>query len=105
MSTKVKPTKSSRNSGKPVLAVGLLKQIFEAAGFQFIKHQPVGRLVFYSPMDERDIQFWYKNRLQIDDKDTLQKAMDLICQLAYDRGENWGKHTVRTEIKKSLGLS
>lgn len=96
--TKVSKKHKTPADAKPVLSVGLIVSIFTAAGYEFTKEEPSGRLLFWHGATEQNVQFWYDN------KNDLTKVMELICSRAYDSGEHWGKHTVRTEIKRSLGL-
>jgi hypothetical protein len=86
------------SDANPVLSVGLIVSIFAAAGYAFTEENPSGRLLFWHGATEQPVQLWY------DDKTDLTKVMDLICGRAYDAGESWGKHTVATEIKKTLGI-
>lgn len=83
----------------PMLSVGLIVSIFTAAGYEFKEQYPKGRLLFYHNEAETNVQFWN------DEENDLTKVMDFICQRAYDLGFSWGKVTVQSEIKKSLGLS
>lgn len=78
---------------------GLIISIFTAAGYEFIEQSPKGRMLFWHNAAETNVQFW------LDEETDLTKVMDFICQRAYDLGEHSGKHFVRNEIKKALGLS
>jgi hypothetical protein len=86
----------------------LIKIVFEAAGFQFIEQKPKGRLLFYYSEEERDVQFWFKPAktvgLNMEEKNSLQRAMELISAINYDRGVRHGMETVRTDIKTALGI-
>lgn len=82
-----------------------IKEVFKAAGYEFVEHRPIGRLIFYCPIEERNIQLWYKTTPYNRETDTpLVKAMDLITKLAYNRGERYGRFSVQNDIKKALGL-
>jgi len=83
---------------KPILTAGLIIFIFTAAGYEFQKEKPTGRLLFWHPATEKNVQFW------VDAETDMTKVMTLICGRAFESGESFGRNTVRTEIKRSLGL-
>jgi hypothetical protein len=91
-----KPTKP-RTGGYAGLTVGLIKEIFTAAAYEFIEESPKGRLLFYDYNDESEVQFWYKNA-------ELSDVINLIVDRAAERGIEWGQSQVRQEIKNALGL-
>ncbi len=79
--------------------VELIKKVFVAGGFQFISHKPRGRLLFYYSEEDRDVQFWYKP-----DKDSLERAMKLICEICYQRGKRTGVNDIQFKIKELLNI-
>jgi len=64
--TKVSKKHKTPADAKPMLSVGLIVSIFTAAGYDFTKEEPSGRLLFWHGATEENVQFWYDNKRRLE---------------------------------------
>jgi hypothetical protein len=75
-------------------------KIMNYAGYDFIKEEPLSRLLFYDNYSESDVQVWLKD----DDDANLEYVINLIGNRTYENGFCIGMNEVRNEIKAILGI-
>jgi len=71
--------------------------ILEAAGFELHRENPEGRIIFFDPMSELELQYWFTDK-------KVSDLMSWIRQLSYDHGIRYGRFQMQSELKKILGL-
>ncbi len=75
-------------------------KIMQMAGYDFVKEDPEGRLLFYDIEAEQDVQIWMKDTPD----ESLRKAIELISERSFAQGLSIGKLQVANGIKNLLQI-
>jgi len=82
-----------------------LIELAQAANYEFIREYPRGRLLFWDPLYEIEIQFWKNGAEGFDRPDNdFKRFMTLILNRNAEHNRRLGRTEVQSDIKKALGL-